>query len=88
MGETDLNPNSNSRADVERDSWEIAEGRRGPWERRGATPGYAHTLRTSPVGVFPVSCLPASSYLQAFAHAFLGPESSPPEFCLVTAMHF
>lgn len=28
------------------------------------------------------------SYLQTFAHAFLCPESPPPKFCLLTAVHF
>lgn len=46
IGEMDLNANSDSRADVERGSWETEEGRRGP-PRRGGPP------------ISPTPCAPA-----------------------------
>lgn len=67
MGETDPSSNSNSRADVERGSWETEEGRRGPWEGRGAPPG------------IPTHCTPAP--LEYFLFPNCLPGFLPPDLC-------
>lgn len=80
MGEMNLNTNSDSRADVERGSWEAEEGRRGP-PRRGGAPPYPLCPVHQPTGVSSVPELSPASCLQAFA-----PPPLPP-CCLVAAEH-
>ena len=68
-GETDLNTDSDSKADVERGSWRQRKGEGGPWDGGRAPPTSPHPLCTSPLGILPVlelsTCFPTSRPLLA-----------------------